>query len=255
MNPPAVAPPEHEPEPLSRHERRRAFLHGVRDMAPTAPGMVAWGLVTGVAMVKSGLGLPLALLMSFTVFAGSAQLAALPLLAAQAPLPVVWAAAACVNLRFVVFSLQWRPYLMQLPPARRLATAYLTTDLSFVLFLKRFPEPAATPEQQPYLWGLLSVNWLTWQVPSVAGMLLVDAVPARWSLGFAGVLALLGMALSLVTDRVLALTAAAAGAAAVACAALPLKLNVVVAVAAAMAVGSLFDAALAPRGDGAPSRG
>ena len=67
-------------------------------------GMGAWGLVTGVAMVKGGMSVPLALVMSLLVYAGSAQLAVIPLLAVGGPLWVVWLTAACVNLRFVIFS-------------------------------------------------------------------------------------------------------------------------------------------------------
>ena len=32
-------------------DRRAAFRDGVRDVLPTMPGVAAWGLVTGVAMV------------------------------------------------------------------------------------------------------------------------------------------------------------------------------------------------------------
>ena len=35
----------------------------------------------------------------------------------------------CVNLRFVVFSLHLRPYLMHLPRWRRMTHGYLTADL------------------------------------------------------------------------------------------------------------------------------
>jgi hypothetical protein len=44
---------------------RQAFLQGVRELLPPAPGIFAWGLVTGVAMVKSGLGPTPALLLTF----------------------------------------------------------------------------------------------------------------------------------------------------------------------------------------------
>ena len=40
-----------------------------------AIGVAAWGLVAGVAMAKSGMGVPLAILMSIVVYAGSAQIA------------------------------------------------------------------------------------------------------------------------------------------------------------------------------------
>jgi len=49
-------------------------------MLAFGPGLAAWGLVTGVAMTQSGLGVGLSILMSLTVYAGSAQLASLPLL-------------------------------------------------------------------------------------------------------------------------------------------------------------------------------
>ena len=65
-------------------------------------------------------------LMSLLVFAGSAQLAVLPLMASGAPIWVVWATALCVNLRFVIFSAQWRPYLVVYPLWQRLRLAYFT---------------------------------------------------------------------------------------------------------------------------------
>ena len=82
----------------------RAFWRGVRDMVGPSLGISAWALVTGVAMVKGGLAMPMAAAMNGFVYAGSAQLAALPLIAAGAPLWVLFATAFCVNLRFVIFA-------------------------------------------------------------------------------------------------------------------------------------------------------
>ena len=95
--------------------RRPMFRQGMRDCGPMTIGIAAWGLVAGVAMAKSGLGIPLAILMSLLVSAGSSQVAALPLIASDAPMWVVWATATCVNLRFLVFSYQYRPYFAHLP--------------------------------------------------------------------------------------------------------------------------------------------
>jgi len=217
------------------------FAQGVRDMCSVAPGIAAWGLLSGVAMAKSGLPLPLALLMSLIVFAGSAQLAALPLMVGGAPLWVVWATALCVNLRFIVFSAAWRPYLAHLPFWQRLRRAYFTADLNFVIFMRRFPEPRPAPEQRPYFWGGVVTNWTAWQLPSLAGILLADRIPSAWGLGFAGTLALLGLLFSLIADRATLLAAAVAACAAVATYSLPLKLNIVVAIAAAVGIGLLID--------------
>ena len=220
-----------------RYAAQPSFRLGVQDMLATGVGIGAWGLVTGVAMVKGGLSVPWALAMTFLVYAGSAQLAVLPLLAAGAPLWVVWLTATCVNLRFVIFSSMWRSYFAHLPRRHRLWLGYFSGDVIFVAFMKRFPRPEPAPEQLPYFWGAATTNWLAWQIPSVAGIILANAIPLSWGLGFAGVLALLGILLSMLGERSSWLATAVAGSAAVAAFALPLKLNILVAIAAAVAAG------------------
>lgn len=219
------------------------FRRGARDILHVALGIGAWALVTGVAMVKSGLSVPLALFMSLAVFAGSAQLAALPLMAVGAPLWVVWAAAVCVNLRFLIFSSFWRPYFAHFPRRQRLLLGYFSGDLNYVLFMQRFPDPHPRPEQLPYFWGGVAVNWGVWQGLSIVGILLADAIPTAWGLGFAGVLALLGVTASLLHNRATWVAAGVAACAAVAAYALPLRLNIIVAIAAAVATGLLVEAA------------
>ena len=132
--------------------RHPEFVRGAREMTGTALGIGAWGLVTGVAMAKSGLPLPL--------------------LTSGAPLWVIWATALCINLRFAVFSAGWRRYFGVLPRGQRLRMAYFAADLNYVLFLRRFPEPRPAPEQVPYFWGGVACNWTAWQMPSLAGLLL-----------------------------------------------------------------------------------
>ena len=216
---------------------------GARDMLATGLGIAAWGLVTGVAMVKTGLSAPLAVVMSLAVYAGSAQLAVLPLMAAGAPLWVVWLTAACVNLRFVIFSSMWRSYFAHLPRWHRMLLGYFSGDVIFVAFLKRFPRPEPAPEQVRYFWGSAACNWLAWQVPSITGIVLANAIPLSWGLGFAGVLALMGILLSMLGDRASWLATAVACTAAIAAFALPLKLNILVAIVAAVATGLGAEAA------------
>lgn len=219
------------------------FRLGVQDMSVTGVGLAAWALVTGVAMVKSGLSVPVAIFMSLVVYAGSAQLAVLPLMMAGAPLWVIWLTAVCVNLRFVIFSSMWRSYFAHLPRWRRMALGYFSGDVIFVGFMKRFPQPAPAPGQSAYFWGSAWTNWVVWQVPSIMGMVLANAIPLSWGLGFAGVLALLGILLSMLNDRTTVLATVVAATAAIACFALPLRLNILVAIAAAVAAGLGMEAA------------
>ena len=114
-------------------------------------------------------------------------------------------------------------------------------DLNYVVFMARFPDPKPSPEQSPYFWGGVATNWPSWQFPTLIGLLLADTIPTEWGFGFAGILALLGLMYSLMTDRASWVAAGVASAAAVAAVALPLKLNIVVAIAAAVAAGLLMD--------------
>ena len=120
--------------------RRPMFRTGVMEALPIAFGIAAWGVVAGVAMAKSGMGIPLAISMSVLVYAGAAQIAVLPLIAADAPMWIVWATTACVSLRFMAFSFHYRPYFAHLPRGRRIALSYLMGDTNFALFMRRFPE-------------------------------------------------------------------------------------------------------------------
>ena len=223
---------------LSRLYRHPAFVQGMREVSPQAPGIAAWGLMTGVAMVKSGMSVFEAVAMTMLVFAGSSQLAAIPLLVAGAPAWVILATGFCVNLRFVVFSLHLRPYLMHLPRWQRMCHGYFTADISYVLFTRHYPQPGVSESertgQEAYLAGNYFLNWTSWIVASLLGIGLANLIPPEWGLGFAGILCLLGIQCSLASSRMRILSAAVAGAAAVAAYHLPLKLNIVVAIAVAV---------------------
>jgi predicted branched-subunit amino acid permease len=229
-----------------RHVIRHAeFGQGLRDMGSVAPGLASWGMMTGVAMVKSGMSLFEALAMTFIVYAGSSQLAAIPLIAAGAPLLVIWATSFCVNLRFVVYSAHLRPYLVNLPRMQRLFMGYVTADLSYVMFTRRYPQPPQTPAEQgaqlAYLAGGCAACWLSWQIASLIGIGLAQVIPPAWGLSFAGILALVGVACSVLDSPLKRVSAVIAGTAAVAAFALPYKLNIVVAIAASVALCMLLE--------------
>jgi len=221
-----------------RIRRHPAFREGWRDMAAVAMGIGAWGLMTGVAMLKSGMSVVEAVAMTLLVFAGSSQLAAIPLLIAGAPAWVILATGFCVNLRFVVFSLHLRPFLMHMPRWRRLIHGYFTADMNYALFTRRFPKPTVSPEQraaqEAYLVGGYSINWCTWMGMSLVGIALANFIPTHWGLGFAGVLSLVAIVCSMATTPLRILAALIAAATAVAAYALPLRLNIVAGIGVAV---------------------
>ena len=218
--------------------RQPEFRQGVRDMSTVALGIGAWGLMTGVAMLKSGMSVFESVTMTLLVYAGSSQLAAIPLLIAGAPAWVILATGFCVNLRFVVFSLHLRPYLMHMPRWRRMTHGYLTADMSYALFTRQYRAPPTTVAeeigQEAYLTGNYFVTWAAWMGMSLLGIALANMIPQSWGLGFAGVLSLVAIVCSMATTRLRLLAVLIASATAVTAYALPLKLNIVVAIGVAV---------------------
>lgn len=224
---------------------RAAFAAGCRDISGGALGSGAIGLVVGVAMANSGVDLRLVLAMSLLVFASTSQLAALPLMAAGAPLWLIVATACVLNLRFVVFSAAWRTYLGGHRRGFRMLLAYLAGDPVYARFVQRYPRPPAggraSRSQLGYFAGMALTNWAAWHASSLAGIVLADVVPAAWGLRFVGVLALLALALPALTDRAVRLSALVAAAVALGAAGLPMGLNTVAALLAALAAGLWAD--------------
>lgn len=191
-------------------------------------------------MVKTGLTEWQALGMTFAVFAGTAQMAALPLIAADAPVWVVLLTATVVNLRFVIFSATLWPYLRRFPLRKRLLLGYVTADIAAAVFVSRYTQAPADErggtEQVWFLLGVTSAIWLAWQVLSIVGIFIAGGIPGAWGLDFAAILALLGLTLPMINSRPALAGAAVAAVIAVAAANFPLKLGLVAAVIAGTAV-------------------
>jgi predicted branched-subunit amino acid permease len=234
--------------------RRVAFVRGMRAVAPALIATGIWGLVTGVAMVKTGLTQWEALGMTLLVFAGSAQLAALPLIAADAPVWVVLVTATVVNLRFVIFSASLWPYFRRFQLRKRLLLGYVTGDIGVAIFVSRYanapPEERGNTEQVWFFLGIAAANWLAWQPMSVVGIFLADGVPGAWGLEFAAILALLSLTMPMLNSRPALAGAASAGLIAVAAAGFPLKLGLVAAVIVGIAVAMATEFALERAGGG-----
>lgn len=221
-----------------------AYREGVKAMTPLGPAITVWGVVTGVAMVNAGLTIPAALVMTFTVFAGSAQLSVMPLLATGAPLPIVWVTALLVNLRFVIFAAASRRSFMHLPWPQRLFASYLNGDLGFALFSRRFAneDEYGNPEQWGYFYGLAAVNWVIWQAGSILGFLIGGLMPSDWGFELAAYLALLAVLIPMV-QRIPAIAGVVSTAAvAVAAVRLPMRLGLLLAVLVGVTVALLGEA-------------
>ncbi|HYU68356.1 MAG TPA: AzlC family ABC transporter permease [Burkholderiales bacterium] len=225
-----------------------ALREGALASAGLLVGIVPWGIVAGVAMVSAGLTQPQAVAMSVLVFAGTAQLAVLPLLIAKAPLWVMCATALVVNLRYVIYSAVLAPHFEHLPRPWRVLLSYVTVDGVFALFAGRYrPDDGNRHKHWHFLGGSL-VMWCAWQISSGIGIFAGAMIPGEWSLEFASTLALIALLIPLLFDRAVAWGALAAGGVALIAARLPLNLGLLAAIAVGVAVG-LAVARLGPRNE------
>ena len=197
-----------------QREQISALRDGAMASVPLLVGIVPWGIVAGVAMVSAGLTQAQAVAMSVLVFAGSAQLAVLPLLVAKAPLWVMYATALVVNLRYVIYSAVLAPYFEQLSKRWRALLSYITVDQTFALFVGKYAADAEKATRHWFFFGASLMMWTCWQTASLIGVLM-----------------------PLLQDRAIVCAALAGGGVALATAKWPLNLGLLAAIAAGVAVG------------------
>jgi predicted branched-subunit amino acid permease len=235
--------------------RRVAFAAGQRAILPSLPGSAAWGLISGVAMVKGGLAAPWAIAMSLLVYGASAQLAALPLIVAGAPIWVIVATGFITNLRFVIYSAALRPHFAGEPLRVRAALGFFMTDFTFTLFMRRAQE-GSLPEQHRDAWfaGVCFNNWLTWQTCAITGIVAASYVPTQWGLEFTGTLALVALVGPSLKARPALVGALVAGVVALLGHGLPFKLGLFCGAIAGIIAATIVDG-LTKRAspDGAPA--
>jgi predicted branched-subunit amino acid permease len=219
----------------------------MRASLPATPGIIAWGLVTGVAMVKSGLAVHWAIVISLLVYAGSAQLATLPLIVAGQPFWIISLAAFVTNLRFVIYSASLRRWFEAYSLRRRAVLGYFTGDFTFAMFMQRVTREGEFAYRDAWFLGACGWNWLVWQVTSIVGILAATAIPSEWGLQFAGTLALLALAVPLCLEWPGLAGAAVAAPIAVLARGLPFGLGLFAGIVAGIAAAVAVDHAITRR--------
>ncbi len=165
---------------------------GARAIAPMLIGVIPFGLVAGVLPVTEGLGGPAAIGFSTIVFAGASQLAAIEVLGDGGTAVVAALAACTINLRILLYSASLSPYLARESLLRRLVAAYLLTDQAYAVSIIRWGDQErgaadyeAAGRRWSYYLGAALTLWVPWQLATVTGVLLGNAVPGSLPLGFA----------------------------------------------------------------------
>jgi 4-azaleucine resistance transporter AzlC len=220
---------------------RDEFLAGCREIAPVLVGTIPFGFVAGVASIAAGLTPLQGIALSVLSFSGIAQLVVCQLIAAQSPAIVVIAASSIVSLRFLMYSASLAPHVAHLDKRWRALLAFLMTDQSFAMTVKRFSEPGERRHRHWYFLGCALTLYAFWQASVVVGIVAGAQVPASWSLDFAVVLTFIALLVPAVRTRADLAAAIIAGGVALAAAGLPYRLALVVASIAGIAAGMAIE--------------
>ena len=221
---------------------RRAFRDGFNHFVPSLMAMLSWGLVTGIAMSKSVLTLPQAFGMSLLVYAGSSQLAVLPLLAAKLPIWTVLLTAAMVNTRFMIFSAGLVPHFSYHRFWRRVLIGFFNGDIIYLFFMRRDFPLGYQPGKEAFFWGMAATSWVGWQLSSILGIVLASLFPDSWGLELAGTLALIPIMVSAIAGRSTVIAVLVACVVALLGFDLPYRLGLPLAVLGALLAGLASDA-------------
>ena len=215
---------------------------GVKAALPLALSIVPFMAIFGVLMHAGGFSPLIAQAMSVLVFAG-AQLVAAQMLLAGAPAALIVATVATMNARHLLYSASIAPYLRHLALPWRLLLAYLLTDETYLLSIRRYEQSDHQGRyRQWFLLGAGLAVWTACQSSTALGSLLGAQVPAAWHLEFAATLTFLGLLIPLLRDRASRGAAAVAGVCAVLAVVLPFKLGLLAATGLGMVVGLALDA-------------
>ncbi len=196
-------------EPMTARTVGGVWPRAARLAGPFLMGYLPVGFAYGVLAQKAGLGLPLTVLMSVIVFAGSAQLIAVGLFTAGAgPLTII-ATTFVVNLRHVLMSAALSPYLSRWRPASLAALAAELTDESFALHTSRFARGDLDPR---LTFAVNAILHVTWVVGSFAGAVAGTAVATRpLALDYALPAMFIALLVAMVRDRRTLLVSVGAG--------------------------------------------
>jgi 4-azaleucine resistance transporter AzlC len=175
--------------------RTAAFRAGLRAGAPFAVAGFLLSLSFGVLARDAGMPVLAVIVMSVIVFAGSAQFAAISILAAGGGVGAAVAASAMMNSRFLAMGIALGP---SLPggPWRRAAQGQAVVDSSWAMSAQ-----GDGTYDRVFLFGATAIQYVTWQAGTIFGALGGNVLGDTHKLGLDAVYPAFFLALLIVEIR------------------------------------------------------
>ena len=221
----------------------KEFRAGFVEMLPACVGLVPFGVVCGVGAASAGADWMTALGMALIIFSGAAQILAVQLYAANAPVAIIVLTCFVLGLRFLMYSAAMAPYMKRLPVNWQRGLAFLLTDQAFAAAIRKFDASDDARGAGLHFLGSGLALWAMWVTTNMTGYFAGASIPASWSLDFAVPLCFIALVAPLFRNLPSVVAALAAGVAVLALAGLPMRLNLIAAGLIGIVAGTLVDLA------------
>lgn len=161
-------------EKVNNRENYESLKRGIKDAFPIILGYLPIGMAYGMLAVNKGLTPFQTTAMSIFVFAGSAQLVSIEMIAAGAAVTAIIAMTFLVNLRHLLLSASLSLKLRDLPFYYYPFIGFLVTDESFAVAMAKIEKKK---NKEHYFLGLGFAAYLGWIFSSAAGAFLTEFIP------------------------------------------------------------------------------
>ncbi len=224
---------------------RTEFWAGARDIFPLVIGAIPFGIIFGTLATSSGLSIGGTLAMSALVFAGSAQFIAVGMIAAKTGWLLIVLTTFVVNLRHLLYAVSLVPHVKQLSQRWKVPMAFLLTDETFAVAIRRYESGSLSPFKHWYYFGAAIAMYVNWLLCALLGVSVGQMIPdaAGWGLDFAMSVTFIGMVIPYLKNKPMWVAVCVAGAVAIAAYPLPNKLGLMVAAISGITAGVLTERA------------
>jgi 4-azaleucine resistance transporter AzlC len=195
-------------------------------------------MIYGALAITAGLSPLEAQGLSIFLFAGSAQFIAVRLIIELAPVLVILLTVLVVNLRHILYSASIAPYIDDLSRRWKIVLSWLLTDEAYVVAIGHYSQSGGATSHWFFLGTGLTL-WATWQLSTLAGIVLGAAIPDTWSLEFALPLTFISLIFPRLKDRPNLVAALVSGVSALLLDPLPYKLGLLFAASLGILSGML----------------
>ena len=160
---------------------KKPVLKGFLDMLPLCLAVIPWGILCGSLAIQNGFTPFETQAMSLLVFAGSAQLVAIELIAGNTPLLTILFTTFIISSRHFLYGLAVRHKVIEQPMRWRLPVSFVLTDELFAF--SHHPRAYRTKTRLIYALSAGFSFYIAWNIWTLIGIVAGTMLPDLTNLG------------------------------------------------------------------------